>query len=78
LPALTYARKRLRDADARPQAAAALARLERASTQEPRDSNHGSDALYEAVGELLLAVVDMARELRVDPEIALRRRADAL
>jgi hypothetical protein len=29
--------------------------------------------LYAAVGELLLAVVELAAELRVDPEIALRR-----
>ena len=30
--------------------------------------------MYEAVGELLLAVVELAGEVRVDPEIALRRR----
>ena len=31
---------------------------------------------YEAVGELLFAAVELAREMEVDPEIALRRRAD--
>ena len=79
LPALTYARKRLRGAaTAHPQPAEALARLARAREQEPNGSGHGSDELYEAVGELLLAVVDVAREARVDPEIALRRTADSL
>jgi nucleoside triphosphate diphosphatase len=79
LPALTYARKRLRGAEAeRPQPAEALARLARVRDEEPNESHHGSDALYEAFGELLLAVVDLAREARVDPEIALRRTADAL
>jgi hypothetical protein len=37
------------------------------------DLNHGSPELYEAVGELLLGVVQLAGELRVDPEIALRQ-----
>ena len=78
LPALTYARKRLRGAEAHPQPAAALARLVQIREREPGDARHGSDELYEAVGELLLAVVDLAREARVDPEIALRRTADAL
>ena len=31
---------------------------------------------YEAVGELLFAAVELAREMKVDPEIALRRRAE--
>ena len=31
---------------------------------------------YEAVGELLFAAVELAREMQVDPEIALRRRAE--
>jgi uncharacterized protein YabN with tetrapyrrole methylase and pyrophosphatase domain len=79
LPALTYARKRLRSADADgPEPAEAFARLARARDQEPPGAGHGSDELYEAVGELLLAVVETAREARVDPEIALRRTADAL
>ena len=38
---------------------------------------HGSDALYGAVGDLLLAAVELATALRVDPEIALRRTAEA-
>jgi uncharacterized protein YabN with tetrapyrrole methylase and pyrophosphatase domain len=79
LPALTYARKRLRAAEAHPpRAAAALTRLEAVRAGERDASHHGSDALYEAVGELLLAVVELAREARVDPEIALRRTAEAL
>ena len=80
LPALTYARKRLASASPRPHRdpAAALERLARAREVEPPDSHHGSPELYEAVGELLLAVVELAREARVDPEIALRRAAAAL
>jgi uncharacterized protein YabN with tetrapyrrole methylase and pyrophosphatase domain len=79
LPALTYARKRLRGASTEHrQPDAALARLVQVRDQEPGDARHGSDDLYDAVGELLLAVVDVAREARVDPEIALRRTADAL
>ena len=34
------------------------------------------DARFDAVGELLLAAVALARELRVDPELALRAAAD--
>ena len=41
-------------------------------------ADHGSGEAYEAVGELLLAVVALASDARVDPEIALRRTADAL
>jgi uncharacterized protein YabN with tetrapyrrole methylase and pyrophosphatase domain len=77
LPALTYARKSLgrsaRDVDAGDIAA----RAARVRALEP-GAGHGSDELYEAVGELLLAVVKLASEARVDPEIALRRQADAL
>jgi uncharacterized protein YabN with tetrapyrrole methylase and pyrophosphatase domain len=80
LPALTYARKALKGATAR-DVAAALERLQGARDSE-RDGgsggHHGSDELYDAVGELLLAVVSTAAELRVDPEIALRRAADAV
>ena len=78
LPALTYARKRLRGAAPPAEPAAALERLARARAAEPPDSNHGSDELYEAVGDLLLSVVDAAADARVDPEIALRRKAAAL
>ena len=78
LPALTYARKRLRRAPHAAEPAAALAKVTQARAQEPPDAHHGSDELYEAVGDLLLAVVDVAADARVDPEIALRRKAAAL
>jgi uncharacterized protein YabN with tetrapyrrole methylase and pyrophosphatase domain len=77
LPALTYARKRLkraggphRDLDA------ALERVAQARAREAA-AHHGSEELYEAVGELLLAVVEVAADLRVDPEIALRQAVSA-
>jgi uncharacterized protein YabN with tetrapyrrole methylase and pyrophosphatase domain len=79
LPALTYARKALRRASADADAPeAALERLAQAREREPGDANHGSDELYRAVGDLLLAVVQVAADARVDPEIALRQRAEAL
>jgi NTP pyrophosphatase (non-canonical NTP hydrolase) len=71
LPALTYARKALKTGAPADDVTSALARLEHRRAG-------GSEALYDAVGELLLAVVSLAVELRVDPEIALRRAADAL
>jgi uncharacterized protein YabN with tetrapyrrole methylase and pyrophosphatase domain len=78
LPALTFARKRLkRDSAPHRDPAAALERLTRAREVESPDSHHGSPELYEAVGELLLAVVELAGEARVDPEIALRRALPA-
>ena len=78
LPALTFARKRLkRDSAPHRDPAAALERLTRAREVESPDSHHGSPELYEAVGELLLAVVELASEARVDPEIALRRALPA-
>ncbi len=78
LPALTYARKRLRSAPRAADPATALARVARARAQEPDGAHHGSDELYEAVGDLLLAVVDVAAAAHVDPEIALRQKAAAL
>ena len=54
-----------------------LAGVERARHHEPPGSHHGSPELYEAVGNLLLAVVALASEVGVDPEIALRRAAVA-
>jgi hypothetical protein len=44
---------------------------ERASTGE-------RDAVEEAVGQLLLTAVDVARIARADPELSLRRAADGL
>jgi uncharacterized protein YabN with tetrapyrrole methylase and pyrophosphatase domain len=78
LPALTYARKALRGAAARADAASALEALEAVRARQPEHADHGSAELYDAVGELLLAVVQLASEARVDPEIALRRKAEAL
>jgi uncharacterized protein YabN with tetrapyrrole methylase and pyrophosphatase domain len=78
LPALTYARKRLKRADTPPpDLAGAVERVARARAREDPGSHHGSQELYEAVGELLLAVVHLAAEVRVDPEIALRQAAPA-
>jgi hypothetical protein len=57
--------------------AAAVDRVTSARELEPPDGNHGSEELYGAVGELLVAVVELASELRVDPEIALRRAVTA-
>ena len=78
LPALTFARKRLKREPIRHRdPAAALERVARAREVESPDSHHGSPELYAAIGELLLAVVELAGELRVDPEIALRRAVSA-
>ena len=78
LPALTFARKRLQ---ARVHPAPGSRRRAGARRASPRGRvarpHHGSPELYEAVGELLLAVVALAGELRVDPEIALRRAVAA-
>jgi hypothetical protein len=51
---------------------AALERVLRARETGSADV-HGSAELYQAVGDLLLAAVELAVELRVDPEIALRQ-----
>jgi uncharacterized protein YabN with tetrapyrrole methylase and pyrophosphatase domain len=64
LPALLYARKLQRRA-----ATAGL--LERAPEPDPARR----DADFEEIGERLFAVVDEARRLRVDPELALRAAA---
>jgi NTP pyrophosphatase (non-canonical NTP hydrolase) len=79
LPALTYARKALKASSAGevPQALARLQRTRDSGHDSASGAHHGSAELYDAVGELLLAVVATAAELRVDPEIALRRAADA-
>ena len=78
LPALTYARKRLKLAGGpHRDLEAAVARVAQAREQEPPESHHGSPELYDAVGELLLAAVDVAGDVGVDPEIALRRAVPA-
>jgi uncharacterized protein YabN with tetrapyrrole methylase and pyrophosphatase domain len=61
LPALLYARKVQRRA-------AAAGRIERSPDGQPEDR----DAAFAAVGARLFEVVDEARRLRVDPELALR------
>jgi ATP diphosphatase len=65
LPALLYARKVQRRA-----ATAGL--LDRASDPSGDDER---GAAFDEIGERLLAVVDEARRLRVDPELALRAAA---
>jgi nucleoside triphosphate diphosphatase len=91
LPALMYARKlqrraaggsdrgdprdaidRLRDSLERTTGAVAAEGPD-ATAQE--QTSHGSERLYEAVGDLLFCAVELARSLQVDPEIALRRSA---
>ncbi|MEA2231067.1 MAG: nucleoside triphosphate diphosphatase [Solirubrobacteraceae bacterium] len=61
LPALLYARKVQRRA-------AAAGRIERSPDERPDDR----DAAFAEVGDRLFEVVDEARRLRVDPELALR------
>jgi ATP diphosphatase len=67
LPALLYAR--------RIQRRAALAGLLQASDDRPTADR---EVAFEQIGERLLAVVDDARRLRVDPELALRAAARRL
>jgi nucleoside triphosphate diphosphatase len=64
LPALLYARKLQRRA-------ATAGRLERAPDPDPSSR----DADFDAIGDRLFALVDEARRLRVDPELALRAAA---
>jgi uncharacterized protein YabN with tetrapyrrole methylase and pyrophosphatase domain len=64
LPALLYARKLQRRA-------ATAGRLERAPDPDPASR----DADFDAIGDRLFALVDEARRLRVDPELALRAAA---
>jgi MazG family protein len=82
LPALLYARKLQRRAtgggdvshwDALSNVARAVGAAERVAAGEPRDR----DAAFERIGELLFACVELGRAMGVDPEIALRRFADA-
>ena len=65
LPAPLYARKLLRRASS---AGAALPPM--------RVDEHADAGDFESIGDLMLAVVARARELRVDPELALRSAAD--
>jgi len=80
LPSPLYARKLLRRAGSAghewpPEGALARVRKEVdrvAATADDRDR----DARFDPMGDLMLAVVALARELRVDPELALRAAAD--
>jgi uncharacterized protein YabN with tetrapyrrole methylase and pyrophosphatase domain len=92
LPALMYARKLQRHAaggsdrgDSEQAVSGLQAALEKAATAIEREgpdgeaqeqTRHGSKLLYERVGDLLFAAVELARSLQVDPEIALRRSAE--
>jgi MazG family protein len=89
LPALIYARKLQRRAEGgsdRGDPSRALDDLRRAiesaavavshagdTAEAQEQTRHGSDLLYERIGELLFAAVELARSLQVDPEVALRR-----
>jgi nucleoside triphosphate diphosphatase len=88
LPALLYARKLQRRAaggsdrvdprDALARLRQSLERTAEAVASEGPDreaqenTQHGSDRLYEEVGNLLFGAVELARSLQVDPEVALR------
>ena len=81
LPALLYARKLQRRAaggdevspwDALSNVARAVGEAERAVASDERDD----EALYERIGALLFACVELSRAAKVDPEIALRRCAE--
>ena len=68
LPGLLYARKVQRRA-----ASAGLGGL---AEPEGLDDEGGREAAERWLGETLFALVDVARRLRVDPELALRAAAD--
>jgi uncharacterized protein YabN with tetrapyrrole methylase and pyrophosphatase domain len=89
LPALLYARKLQRRAAAigfeYPDARGALAdlddevrELEQALTAagEPAPETEADPRLFEELGDVLFAAVNVARRLNVDPELALRAMSD--
>jgi nucleoside triphosphate diphosphatase len=92
LPALIYARKLQRRAaggsdrvdparaldDLRRVIEAATDAVSRAgdTAEAQEQTRHGSEHLYEVIGDLLFAAVELARSVQVDPELALRRSAD--
>jgi MazG family protein len=92
LPALIYARKLQRRAAGgsdRVDPAGALEDLRRAierasdavsragdTAEAQEQTRHGSEELYERIGDLLFTVVELARSVQVDPELALRRSAN--
>ena len=78
LPALLYARKLQRRATSAGAAAFSAGEpLERLADERDRLAGaSGREQSFDAVGELLFAAVAAARELDVDPELALRAAAD--
>ncbi|HEX8647201.1 MAG TPA: MazG nucleotide pyrophosphohydrolase domain-containing protein [Thermoleophilaceae bacterium] len=92
LPGPLYARKLLRRAGgaghewpaegARERLASAAARAAAMPAGEGTEPgaimDGGRDERFDAVGELLLAAVALARELRVDPELSLRAAAERM
>ena len=93
LPGLLYARKLQRraasaglpgpaagptDAAARLEQAVAALREAPIATDPENRTDEDRDRVEEAIGQLLLATTDLARVTRVDPELTLRRAADAL
>ena len=80
LPSPLYARKLIRRAASAghgPAAGEVRTRVQEGVRRLEAAADEGdSDARFEAVGDLLFAVVALARELRVDPELALRAAAD--
>ncbi|TML37628.1 MAG: nucleoside triphosphate pyrophosphohydrolase [Actinobacteria bacterium] len=80
LPSPLYARKLLRRAGSAghewpPEGALAQVREEVDRVAATADDGD-RDARFDPMGDLMLAVVALARELRVDPELALRAAAD--
>jgi MazG family protein len=89
LPALLHARKlqrraaggsdrgepagALADLRARVDEVAAAVAADEGGAEAQERTAHGSEVLYERVGELLFTIVELARSLQVDPEVALRR-----
>jgi XTP/dITP diphosphohydrolase/tetrapyrrole methylase family protein/MazG family protein/ATP diphosphatase len=73
LPALLYARKVQRRATGSPPPSelASVDRVREGLAQLERSGDH-----FEAMGEVLFALVAVARQLQVDPELALRAAAD--
>ena len=80
LPALLYARKLQRRAAGGDDVSAweALSNLARAvgETERAVAAEEAGDGTFDRIGELLFACVELSRAVGVDPEIALRRRAE--
>ncbi|MEA2396473.1 MAG: nucleoside triphosphate diphosphatase [Thermoleophilaceae bacterium] len=81
LPGPLYARKLLRRAgsagrDWPPEGAPARTAAAADRARAAADDGVGRDERFAAIGDLLFAAVALARELRVDPELALRASAD--